>query len=91
MSFSRLSLLFVCFIHAEASATTGTRRPRVNMATGQERLIPLAELQTFRAKESDVKMSRQRDVAAAFTFRSFLSAASSSASSSLFHFFLRLH
>lgn len=62
MSFLRLSLLLACFIHAEASGTAGTRRPRVNMATGQERLISPVELQTFcmaGAKESNVEMSER--------------------------------
>lgn len=55
--FPRLSLLLIC-LFTLSEKKTGTRRPRVNMAAGQERLISLAELQAFRiagVKERNVE------------------------------------
>lgn len=65
--FSRLFLLLDCFFtlkhqrEREKNKKRGSRRPRVNMAASQERLISLAELQMFRiagAKERNVSSPR---------------------------------
>lgn len=63
------------FIHTVRKKKTGTRRPRVNMAAGQRRLISLAELQAFRMAGVEERNGEGCD----------LTAASGSASSGLFY------